>query len=459
MPAHDSMLVQGSRRRADEVAVFADPFAVIAALRSPATRRRRAAGRDLRRRRAGARARPRSCARCTPTSRSLVVARFAAQAALAARARRDGDRPEPQIQLIEELAAWSGGVLASRGTACRWRIPAGSTSSTTRSASPRPFEVGVRVLRARGTIVKTGVHRPHVLGGDAALLQGDRLVGLQRLRPRGGRGRPPARHRPLPRPRPRRAHRPDRDAHAHVPAADWRDAFTACADPRRERRHQGRLRLPLAFSSREGRHDWRGGGRQTPGPLRRVWNRAMKHRIWSSIITTAATGLAVFGWGVLTNEVKGDKPVLSNTVLSTFGDTGFTVGFPAEEPPVGDLPLDDEDEFAPARWAHDHGGAELGTIQRRIVFQAADKGVVMSQVRARILEDEARPRNRRGEEREVRRCGRSRLHGHRSRRREPDRRRLHARRRPRRPILRQQDGGAAAGGVGHVRLLHEQRRV
>ena len=57
------------------------------------------------------------------------------------------------------------------------------------------FEVGCRVLKARGTLVKAGVHGPTLLGGHAAVLQGDQLRRVERVRLRGGRRRAQARHR------------------------------------------------------------------------------------------------------------------------------------------------------------------------------------------------------------------------------------------------------------------------
>jgi threonine dehydrogenase-like Zn-dependent dehydrogenase len=91
-----------------------------------------------------------------------VVARFDAQAQLA---RTLGAhkivRLGSQLELVEELAAWSGGVLrpTMEGLGglpmCH---PGGIDVAYDTVAKPETFEVEVRVLRARGTLVKSGVH-------------------------------------------------------------------------------------------------------------------------------------------------------------------------------------------------------------------------------------------------------------------------------------------------------------
>ena len=113
MPAHPSMLFPVPDAIADEVAVFADPFAV-SLHASRATRRRRAA-------RCSCTARARSARRAVAILRALypdvevgVVARFGAQADAGAEVRRARVfAHEPAEALIEEAAAWSGGVLSS----------------------------------------------------------------------------------------------------------------------------------------------------------------------------------------------------------------------------------------------------------------------------------------------------------------------------------------------------------
>ena len=138
-PAHDSMLIPVPDAVPDEVAVFADPFAVSLALRDPASTAPGGQGARLRRRaRSGPRPPP-SCARCTPTSTSWWWHASRPRPTLARRLGATVVAPEPRLALIEA----GGGVVrrrapAGRARVCPWPIPAGSTSSTTPSASPRP---------------------------------------------------------------------------------------------------------------------------------------------------------------------------------------------------------------------------------------------------------------------------------------------------------------------------------
>jgi len=69
----------------------------------------------------------------------------------------------PDEEMLEDLAAWSGGVLRPTmeglgGLAmCH---PGGIHVAYDTVGKPETFEVGVRVLKARGTLVKAGVHAP-----------------------------------------------------------------------------------------------------------------------------------------------------------------------------------------------------------------------------------------------------------------------------------------------------------
>jgi threonine dehydrogenase-like Zn-dependent dehydrogenase len=96
-----------------------------------------------------------------PDVEVAVVARFEAQAALA---RKLGAAvvvdPEPRLALIEELAAWSGGVLCQPMSGLPMAHPGGIDVVYDTVGKPETFEVGVRLLRARGTLVKSGVHGP-----------------------------------------------------------------------------------------------------------------------------------------------------------------------------------------------------------------------------------------------------------------------------------------------------------
>jgi len=89
----------------------------------------------------------------------LVVARFEAQAELARKLGATVIGHTPAMQVIEEAAAWSGGVLrASDGMPMAF--PGGIDVVYDTVGKQETFEVGSRVLKARGTLVKAGVHGP-----------------------------------------------------------------------------------------------------------------------------------------------------------------------------------------------------------------------------------------------------------------------------------------------------------
>ena len=64
----------------------------------------------------------------------------------------------PRLAVIEELAGWSGGRLVKPLQGLPMAHPGGIDIVYDTIGKPETFEVGVRVLRARGTLVKTGVH-------------------------------------------------------------------------------------------------------------------------------------------------------------------------------------------------------------------------------------------------------------------------------------------------------------
>jgi threonine dehydrogenase-like Zn-dependent dehydrogenase len=160
MPAHDSMLFCVPESIPDELAVFADPFSVSlhAITRHPPSRSGRVlvygAG---------------SLGLCAvailralyPDVAVAVVARFDAQAELA---RWFGATKvlahEPRLAIIEELVSWGGGRLRQplQGLPMAYPGPIDVVYDTV--GKPETFEVGVRVLRSRGTLVKAGVHAP-----------------------------------------------------------------------------------------------------------------------------------------------------------------------------------------------------------------------------------------------------------------------------------------------------------
>jgi len=157
MLAHDSMVFRVPDSVPDEIAVFADPFAV--SLHS-VTRHAPAPGSKVLVYGAGALG---SCAVAIlralhPSVEVGVVARFASQADLA---RRLGAHRvfahEPLKDLIEEIAEWSGGVLHGDHD-LPMAFPGGIDVVYDTISKRESVEVGTRVLKARGTLVKAGVH-------------------------------------------------------------------------------------------------------------------------------------------------------------------------------------------------------------------------------------------------------------------------------------------------------------
>ncbi len=163
MPAHTSMLFAVPDSIDDEHAIFADPFAV--SLHSITRHPPPPGGKALV---WGAGALGSAAVAILralyPTVEVAVVARFDAQAAFAKKlGAHKIVRLGTQIELVEELAAWSGGVLRPTMEGldgipmCH---PGGVDVAYDTVSKPETFEVEVRVLKARGTLVKSGVHAP-----------------------------------------------------------------------------------------------------------------------------------------------------------------------------------------------------------------------------------------------------------------------------------------------------------
>jgi threonine dehydrogenase-like Zn-dependent dehydrogenase len=160
MPAHDGMLYPVPDAVPDELAVFADPFSVSlhAVTRHPPPRSGRVliygAG---------------SLGLCAlailralyPEVAVAVVARFEAQAELARRFGADlVVAHEPRLAVVEEVVAWGGGRLWQPLQGLPMAYPGAVDVVYDTVGKPETFEVGVRVLVARGTLVKVGVHAP-----------------------------------------------------------------------------------------------------------------------------------------------------------------------------------------------------------------------------------------------------------------------------------------------------------
>ena len=158
MPAHDSQLHKVPDNVPDELAVFADPFAV--SLHS-ITRHPPTPGGKVMVYGAGALG---TCATAIlralyPDVEVLVVARFEGQAAMARKLGATVIGHTPAQRVIEEAAAWSGGVLRE-SDGLPMAFPGFIDVVYDTVGKQETFEVGSRVLKARGTLVKAGVHGP-----------------------------------------------------------------------------------------------------------------------------------------------------------------------------------------------------------------------------------------------------------------------------------------------------------
>ena len=163
MPAHSTMLFAVPDAISDEQAILADPFAV--SLHSITRHPPPPGGRALV---WGAGALG-CCAVAIlralyPDVEVGVVARFDAQASLVAGlGAHQVFRLGPQAELLDVLATWSGGVLRPTMPGlpglpmCH---PGGVDVAYDTVGKPETFEIEVRVLKARGTLVKSGVHAP-----------------------------------------------------------------------------------------------------------------------------------------------------------------------------------------------------------------------------------------------------------------------------------------------------------
>jgi threonine dehydrogenase-like Zn-dependent dehydrogenase len=156
LPAHRRMLVPVPDRVSDEVAVLADPFAVAlhAVTRNPPPPGGRAVVYG-----AGALG---TCATAIlrllhPDVEVATVAMWPAQERLAARLGARTFAPEPRLELVEALAAWSGGVLRQPWDGLPVAWPGGIDVVYDTVGAPATLEVGLRVVRARGTIVQLGL--------------------------------------------------------------------------------------------------------------------------------------------------------------------------------------------------------------------------------------------------------------------------------------------------------------
>jgi threonine dehydrogenase-like Zn-dependent dehydrogenase len=158
MAAHDSMLHKVPDSVSDEAAVFADPFAVSL---HGITRHPPAPGSKVLVYGAGA------LGLCCvailrhlyPTVEVMAVARFEGQRRLAEQFGVITVEPEPRLALIEAVAAWSGGVLQP-ADGLPMAFPGGIDVVYDTIGAAQTLEVGARVLKIRGALVKLGMHGP-----------------------------------------------------------------------------------------------------------------------------------------------------------------------------------------------------------------------------------------------------------------------------------------------------------
>ncbi|MET0914261.1 MAG: alcohol dehydrogenase catalytic domain-containing protein [Acidimicrobiales bacterium] len=159
LPAHKLMAIPVPDAISDEVAVLADPFAVSlhAITRNPPPEGGRVLvyGAGALGTTSGA-----ILAALYPSVEVGVVARFPQQAALAEKRGLKVFVPEPRLDLIEALADWSGGVLRRPWAGLPTCHPGRIDVIYDTVGSPETVEVGIRVLRERGTLVQMGVSSP-----------------------------------------------------------------------------------------------------------------------------------------------------------------------------------------------------------------------------------------------------------------------------------------------------------
>jgi threonine dehydrogenase-like Zn-dependent dehydrogenase len=159
LPAHESMWIPVPNGISDEVAVLGDPFAV--SLHSVTRNPPPPGGKVLVYGGGALGATATAILRALhPDVEVMVVARFPAQAALARRLGATVVDPHPVEQLLETAAAWSGGVLQRVDGALPMAHPGGIDVVYDTVGTGETAEIGVRLLKARGTMVKSGVHAP-----------------------------------------------------------------------------------------------------------------------------------------------------------------------------------------------------------------------------------------------------------------------------------------------------------
>ncbi|WP_334143599.1 zinc-dependent alcohol dehydrogenase [Rhabdothermincola sp.] len=159
LPAHRLMVVPVPDGIPDEVAVLADPFAVSlhAICRNPPPDGGRAVVYG-----AGALGTTATAIlrALHPSVEVATVARWPAQAALAARLGATVFDPEPRHELIEALAGWSGVPVRRPWEGLPVLYPGHIDCIYDTVGAPETVEVGIRVLAHGGKLVQMGVSSP-----------------------------------------------------------------------------------------------------------------------------------------------------------------------------------------------------------------------------------------------------------------------------------------------------------
>src|SRR3954451_7149349 len=156
LPAHQQMMIPVPDGVPDEVAVLADPFAVSlhAITRNPPPPGGKAVV-------YGAGALGTYAVAILkalhPDVDVATIAAWDAQAALADKLGATVFRPEPRDELIEQLAEWSGGFLRTPWEGLPVCYPGYIDVVYDTVGAPATFEVDMRVLKARGTMVQLGL--------------------------------------------------------------------------------------------------------------------------------------------------------------------------------------------------------------------------------------------------------------------------------------------------------------
>ena len=211
--------------------MFADPFSVSlhAITRHPPP----PGGRVARVRRGRARhVRARDPAGAVPRRRGggRGALRRAGRSWPAGSARPRCSRTNPAWPSIEELAAWWRRPVLQACDGLPMAYPGGIDVVYDTVGKPETFEVGVRVLKARGTLVKAGVHAPGRWEGARCTSRRSRWSARTRSGSRRSTAQRKHAHRALPRPRRRRPGGPRPMLTHTFRLEQWRDAFLAIAN-------------------------------------------------------------------------------------------------------------------------------------------------------------------------------------------------------------------------------------